>query len=85
MLGDGTEVLTDSDDADMFDDAEDKEEEEKDDEALRKVAARENKGEDEEMKDITKSDKDKENAKVDSSPAKTATSTDGGPKKQASN
>ncbi|KAH0613128.1 uncharacterized protein H6S33_009508 [Morchella sextelata] len=71
--------------SDMFDDAEDKEEEEKDDEALRKVAARENKGEDEEMKDITKSDKDKENAKVDASPAKTATSTDGGPKKQASN
>ncbi|KAI5837583.1 serine/threonine protein phosphatase [Morchella snyderi] len=81
MLGDGTEVLTDFDDADMFDDAEDKE----DDEALRKVAARENRGEDEEMKDITKSDKDKENAKVDSSPAKSATSTDGGPKKQASN
>ncbi|KAH8155850.1 uncharacterized protein LAJ45_00862 [Morchella importuna] len=71
--------------SDMFDDAEDKEEEEKDDEALRKVAARENKGEDEEMKDITRSDKDKENAKVDSSPAKAATSTDGGPKKQASN
>lgn len=77
MLGDGTEVLTDSDDAEMFDDEEGKE---KDDEALV------GKGEDEEMKDIAlKSGKGKENSKIDSTTSsKIAPPTDEKPKEVAS-
>lgn len=73
MLGDGTEVLTDSDDAEMLDDEEATKE--KDDEALQKLVG---KGEDEEMKDMAlKSEKGKENAKIASTtPAKIAPTTD---------
>lgn len=74
MLGDGTEVLTDSDDAEMLDD-EEAVKEEKDDEALQKLVGR---GEDEERKDMAiKSEKGKENAKIASAiPANIAPTTD---------
>jgi protein phosphatase 2C family protein 2/3 len=63
MVGDGTEALSDSDDDDMFDDEEEKE---KDEEALKKITKKD-KNEDEEMKEVAlKSDKDKENAKINS-------------------
>lgn len=73
MLGDGTEVLTDSDDAEMLDDEEAVKE--KDDEALQKLVGR---GEDEERKDMAiKSEKGKENAKIASTiPANIAPTTD---------
>jgi len=63
VLGDGAEVLTDSDDAEMFDDEPDKEE--NDDEALEPIAATEKRGDDEGMKDEPKSEKGKENEKID--------------------
>jgi len=63
VLGDGAEVLTDSDDADMFDDEPDKEE--NDDEALEPIAATEKRGDYEGMKDEPKSEKGKENEKID--------------------
>lgn len=74
MLGDGTEVLTDSDDAEMLDD-EEAVKEEKDDEALQKLVGR---GEDEERKDMAiKSEKGKENAKIASTiPANITPTTD---------
>ncbi|PWW71941.1 protein phosphatase 2C [Tuber magnatum] len=70
MLGDGTEVLTDSDDAEMFDDEPGKEEE-NDDEALEQITPTEKREEDEKvkgeesMKDEPKSGKGKENEKLD--------------------
>lgn len=75
MLGDGTEILTDSDDAEMFDDSEEK----NDEEALRKLV-------DEEMKEITSGpEKGKENARIDSTTSsKTAPPTDEKPKEVAS-
>lgn len=63
MLGDGTEVLTDSDDAEMFDDEPDKEE--NDDEALKPIAATEKRGDDEGMRNVLKPEKGKENEKID--------------------
>lgn len=82
MLGDGTEALTDSDDAEIFDD-EEAVKEEKDDEALQKSVG---KVEDEEMKDIMlKSEKGKENAKIASTtPARNAPPTDESSKEVAS-
>ncbi|KAG0643847.1 protein phosphatase 2C [Tuber brumale] len=71
MLGDGTEVLTDSDDAEMFDDEPGKEEE-NDDEALERIVVTEKREEgekmkegDEKMKDESKPEKGKENEKID--------------------
>jgi protein phosphatase 2C family protein 2/3 len=71
MLGDGTEVLTDSDDAEMFDDEPGKEEE-NDDEALERIVATEKREEgeetkegDEKVKDESKPEKGKENEKID--------------------
>ncbi|RPA95594.1 PP2C-domain-containing protein [Choiromyces venosus 120613-1] len=75
MLGDGTEVLTDSDDAEMLDEESDKEEE-KDDEALERIAAKEKREEDEEMKDDPKSEKGKENEKIDISSKTQGTTTE---------
>ncbi|KAI5784663.1 phosphatase 2C-domain-containing protein [Geopyxis carbonaria] len=57
MLGDGTEVLADSDEVDMFDD-EQNQDDEKDDEALEKPKKAED---DLDMKDAPNSEKDKEN------------------------
>lgn len=51
MLGDGTEVLTDSDNTAMFDD---EQKDEKDDEALAKTPSKEDKSVDTEMKDTQK-------------------------------
>lgn len=79
MLGDGTEILTDSDDAEMFDDTEEKETEENDDEVLRRLV-------DGEVKDITSGpEKGKENARIDSTTSsKIAPPTDEKPKEVAS-
>jgi len=51
MLGDGTEVLTDSDEVDMFDGDDKDDDDERDDEALEKAASKERKAEDVDMKE----------------------------------
>ena len=65
MLNDGSEVSTDSEDGEVFDDEELGKEEENDDEALERIAATEKGGEGEEMKDESKPEKGKENKEID--------------------
>ena len=65
MLNDGSEVSTDSEDGEVFDDEELGKEEGGDDEALERIAATEKGDEGEEMKDESKPEKGKENKEID--------------------